>query len=113
MKYPQRPPRIQLFPKTRPFFFVTFNTADRRRSLANEQIHSCFLEFCQRAFEEHQVSVGRYVIMPDHIHLFVSLPDNGILLQHWVRALKTSLGKELLRVGEPKPHWQPGFSTMS
>ena len=31
---------------------------------------SCIL----RAREEHNVAVGRYVIMPDHIHLFVAMP---------------------------------------
>ena len=47
--------------------------------------------------------------MPDHIHLFVKLPPEGITLPKWLQALKAILGKELLRQGQQKPHWQEGF----
>ncbi|MFN2621545.1 MAG: transposase [Chthoniobacterales bacterium] len=47
--------------------------------------------------------------MPDHLHLFVAIPPTGIRLSEWVRALRTVLGKELLRLGFQKPHWQEGF----
>ena len=46
--------------------------------------------------------------MPDHLHLFVWLAAETDLAA-WVQALKTVLGKELLRLGHPKPHWQEGF----
>jgi hypothetical protein len=52
---------------------------------------------------------GRYVIMPDHIHLFVAFPATGITLSKWIKSLRSVLGKELLRVGVQKPHWQEGF----
>jgi REP element-mobilizing transposase RayT len=47
--------------------------------------------------------------MPDHVHLFVFMPPEGILLAKWIEAIRTVLGKELLRLGEQKPHWQEGF----
>jgi REP element-mobilizing transposase RayT len=47
--------------------------------------------------------------MPDHIHLFVAFPMTGLTLSEWIGALKTMLGKELLRLGKQKPHWQEGF----
>lgn len=47
--------------------------------------------------------------MPDHLHLFVAFPPEGITLPKWVQSLRTILGKELLRVGFQKPHWQEGF----
>ncbi|MBA3650238.1 MAG: transposase [Chthoniobacterales bacterium] len=58
---------------------------------------------------EHEVAVGHYVIMPDHIHLFIYLPVTEVTLERWIRMLRTVLGKELLRLGAQKPHWQEGF----
>lgn len=47
--------------------------------------------------------------MPDHIHFFVALPETVATLPKWVQMLRTVLGKELLRLGIQKPHWQEGF----
>ena len=77
--------------------------------LARPEIHDRFRAFCLRGASENHVAVGRYVIMPDHIHLFVYLPSVGLTLGDWVRMLRVVLGKELLRSGNQKPHWQEGF----
>lgn len=76
--------------------------------LAREEIHQCFQTFCHAA-EQFDVAVGRYVLMPDHVHLFVAFPPTGITLSKWVQSLRTVPGKELLRLGFQKPHWQEGF----
>ena len=47
--------------------------------------------------------------MPDHMHLFVFVPDPGLPLSRWMQALKSVLGKTLLKQGVEKPHWQEGF----
>ena len=108
-EYPDRPPRLELFSSVRPFYFLTFNTWHRIKILANEKVHEAFLAFARRAYYEHAVAVGRFVIMPDHIHLFVVLPEDGPRLVAWVKGLKTVLGKTLLQSGISKPHWQEGF----
>src|SRR5450432_4353867 len=98
-RFPKRPRRLELlFSSVRPFYFVTFNTHERLSLLAREEIHTVFHSFCTRA-EGHNIAVGRYVIMPDHIHLFVILPPTGLTLSDWIQALKTVIGKELLRLG--------------
>jgi len=108
-KYPRRPARLEwLFQNVRPFYFVTFNTYKRLPILAQPEVHQTFCLFCRRA-EERNVAVGRYVLMPDHVHLFVALPPEGITLAHWVQALKSITGKKLLEFGFSKPHWQEGF----
>ena len=107
--HPRRPPRLVLYRGMRPFYFLTFNTAHRARILDNEPLHAAFLSFCLRAEAEHGIAVGRYVLMPDHIHLFVFLPEGRAILTRWVASLKTVLGKSLLAQGRNKPHWQPGF----
>jgi REP element-mobilizing transposase RayT len=107
--FPARPPRLdRLFSSIQPFYFVTFNTHKRAAILARPELHEAFRTFCTRA-AEHDIAVGRYVIMPDHIHLFVALPETAKTLTRWMQMLKTVVGKELLRLGCHKPHWQEGF----
>jgi putative transposase len=107
--YPRRSPRLEpLFASIRPFYFVTFNTYKRRPFLARRDVHEAFRSYCWHA-ENYDVAVGRYVIMPDHIHLFVVLPETGTTLRKWVQMLRTVIGKGLLRSAVAKPHWQEGF----
>jgi len=108
-RFPKRPPRLELlFSSVRSFYFVTFNTHQRVSLLARDDVHDAFHSFCIRA-QDRDIAVGRYVIMPDHVHLFVAFPLAGLALFEWIHALKTVLGKQLLRLGFQKPHWQEGF----
>jgi len=106
--FPKRPPRLErIFAELDPFYFVTFNTFPRRPILATTEVHTCFRSFAQKA-KSFNVAVGRYVIMPDHIHLFVMLPREGLVLGEWTKALKRTLGKTLIQTGHSLPHWQKG-----
>ena len=90
-----------------PIFFVTTCVFDRKPVLASSELHQAFVEFAHRG-EEHGAYVGSYVIMPDHLHLFVALADDQ-LLGDWVKSLKNSLSKALRIAGISAPHWQKGF----
>ncbi len=108
-EHPHRPPRLeQLFSNLEPFYFVTFNTYKRLPLLARPEIHDAFREFCVRA-QDHSVAVGSYVLMPDHIHLFVFISEHDTTLEKWVQSLRSVIGKQLLELGIEKPHWQEGF----
>jgi REP element-mobilizing transposase RayT len=108
-RHPRRPPRLEwLFSHVHPLYFITFNTYKRLTFLARPEIHETFSAFCIRA-QEHNVAVGRYVLMPDHVHLFVAIPPQGITVVKWVQALRSVVGKTLLALGFEKPHWQEGF----
>jgi putative transposase len=107
-RFPRRPPRLPaIFPHLRPLFFVTFNTHQRYPLLASEPFHHAWLDFALHA-PAHGAWPGRYVIMPDHVHLFVALADDT-RLSVWMQSLKSVLGKTLLGHGHAKPHWQEGF----
>lgn len=96
-----------VFPRA-PIFFVTACTHSRARWLDSGMIHRCFIDFCSRAVERG-VLVGRYVLMPDHFHVFVSLHPGSLRLSDWVKSLKNTLSKTLRAMGKPAPHWQDGF----
>jgi REP element-mobilizing transposase RayT len=87
-----------------PLYFVTFNTARRRRVLANNDVFECFRDFATKG-RDRDIAVGRYVLMPDHVHLFVCGPREFDLSQ-WIRILKRVLSRVLV---VEHPHWQEGF----
>jgi putative transposase len=91
-----------------PIYFVTACTAERRPLLANGSIHESFLHFAGNA-SARGAWVGRYVLMPDHLHLFVIIVDERIQLSVWIGSLKNSISRVLRAEGEPSPHWQKGF----
>jgi len=53
-----------------PVFFITTCTHHRQAILANAQVAKILVEEWQGALERHGWMVGRYVIMPDHVHFF-------------------------------------------
>jgi REP element-mobilizing transposase RayT len=103
---PERPPRLdRIFDcYDPPLYFVTFNTEKRRKTLATPEIHERLITFA-RVGEARGVGLGRYVVMPDHIHLFVR-GNLDFVLSQWVRLLKRELSKAIVVA---PPHWQSGF----
>src|SRR5437764_14928709 len=101
-----RPPSVALgISKIRsPAVFRDPQYTQRRKLLANGQVHSRLIEFAKLG-EQRGIALGRYVIMPDHIHLFVRGGIDFVLIQ-WARMLKRSLSKA---ISAPLPHWQKGF----
>ena len=67
-----------------------------------------FREFGIRAYDDHNIAVGRYLIMPDHLHLFVSGPGD-FQLGRWVGTLKQFLARRILIGQSVEPFWQRGF----
>ena len=93
-------------PRGRPVFFVTICAADRRPWLDRPEIHQAFVDFCAQSPERVGAWVGKYVLMPDHVHLFVSV-EGPQALSRWVGALKSHLAKVRRKIGEVPPGAQP------
>src|SRR3712207_6039914 len=97
---PRLPPRLdRVFART-PLYFVTFCPYRRRPLLATPAVHDAFIGFAERAYNEHNIAIGRYVIMPDHVHLFVC-GDAEFRLGRWVAMLKQALAKACSRSPVP------------
>ena len=90
-----------------PVYFVTFNTMYRAKILDNKNVYDLFVEYALKNLEQGR-AVGKFVIMPDHIHLFVRLSDEN-KLSDFVRLLKHSLTRYLRGCEKVKEVWQPGF----
>jgi REP element-mobilizing transposase RayT len=76
--------------------------------LARAAIHSAFVRFAKRAECDFNIAVGRYVIMPDHVHLFVC-GDADFVLGRWVGGLKQTLAKAIDLSRSSGQIWQEGF----
>jgi REP element-mobilizing transposase RayT len=90
-----------------PLYFVTFNTQSRRPLLARQEVFDVFVAYARKNVEAGR-AVGRFVIMPDHIHLFVRIGSDS-RLNDFIRLLKQALTKELRRMNITGDIWQPGF----
>ncbi len=100
--YAKLPPRLTRIFANNPVFFVTFCTHRRRKLLATKSVNAAFVEFGIRAHAEQNVAVGRYVIMPDHLHLFVCGADD-FQLGGWIGMLKQHLGKVMGQAETARP----------
>ncbi|MBA3651484.1 MAG: transposase [Chthoniobacterales bacterium] len=94
----------------RPTLFVTVCTLHRRKITSLAVAHDVFEKYALRARAQFNVAVGRYVIMPNHVHLFVQ-GDLNFRLERWVSGLKRAISISL-GCSSAKPLWQPGFSTI-
>jgi putative transposase len=133
---PPRLKRLDRLYKNHPIYFVTACTENRRPILAKDKVHYDFKFFCVKGLSQG-VFVGKYVLMPDHLHLFVAFGaeyesalaqrfrirrarakrlavaavyDRRLsFLSEWVKSLKNSLSKTLRQMKIPSPHWQKDF----
>ena len=104
----QRLSRLNLVFVRSPIYFVTACTQNRRNILPTRAIHETFLRFGQEG-PSHGAWIGAYVIMPDHLHLFVATDDEQIAISAWMKSLKNTISKTLRENGVAPPHWQKTF----
>jgi putative transposase len=91
-----------------PVYFLTACVQAKRALLARPEIHEVFIRFAQEASKRH-VFVGRYVLMPDHLHLFAAFSLPAPLISKWMKAMKGTLSEALRNAGVRGPYWQKGF----
>jgi putative transposase len=103
-----RPPRLTpIFARyDSPLFFVTACTLYRQKFPSLDETHAAFLLYGKRA-QCFNIAVGRYVIMPDHIHFFVR-GSHDFILSDWMKGLKRGIANRLSSLGK-NFRWQPGF----
>jgi REP element-mobilizing transposase RayT len=107
----QTPPRLpQVFQfHAEPLFFLTFCTLHRRPILARASVAEAIDRYGQIGEATGKAAIGRFVIMPDHLHLFVRIGP-AMRLGIWVRGLKRAISAALAAEGlQEKSLWQPGF----
>jgi len=99
-KHPARHPPIEQ-PNRMPIIFLTVCTHKRKPILVSEEIHQTLRSAWGSS---DQWIVGKYIIMPDHIHLFCSPSTNEPLsIQQWIAFWKRLVSQNY---PELQPMWQ-------
>ncbi|MFL6521687.1 MAG: REP-associated tyrosine transposase [Chthoniobacterales bacterium] len=79
-----------------PIYFITTCTFRRRRILASSNVASILIDEWRAARRRHGWAIGRYVIMPDHVHFFCSAEVDAKplsqLLQFWKQWTSKRIG---------------------
>jgi putative transposase len=84
--------------------FVTFSCYHRLPKLATGQARSVFEQSLERTRTTYAFCVLGYVVMPEHVHLLLTEPQDQALSVA-LQALKQSVSRKLaLRAAEP--FWQ-------
>ncbi|MDB5335934.1 MAG: hypothetical protein JWN70_1553 [Planctomycetaceae bacterium] len=80
--------------------FDTICTKDRTPWLANQEVHTTLKEVWQEA---EAWLMGKYVVMPDHVHFFAWYTRSMIKYEGWVRYWKSQFSK---KYKHPECEWQ-------
>lgn len=93
-----------------PIYFITTCTFKRRPILASSEVARILIHEWHNARYRHGWAVGRYVIMPNHVHFFCSAEMDAKALPRFIQAWKQWTSKRI--GGELKfarPIWQEEF----
>ena len=99
-----RPRRLGLIYFRSPLFFVTFCTRNRTKIPSLELAQHSIENYGRLGLISFDVAIGRYVLMPDHVHLFVR-GNRRFVLSSWVAGLKRAMSVAVKK----QRLWQPGF----
>jgi putative transposase len=93
-----------------PIFFITTNTARRRHILTQPANARILIDEWRQAYKRHDWAIGRYVVMPDHVHFFCTPVHDEKSLSEFMMAWKQWTSKRIFReCGIRPPIWQPEF----
>jgi putative transposase len=78
-----------------PIYFVTTCTKNRRQLLASDEVAKVLTDEWRAAHDRHGWAVGRYVIMPDHVHFFCRPELDAKTLSEFVRNWKSYTSRRI------------------
>jgi putative transposase len=80
-----------------PIYFITTCTFKRRPVLTRGGVANILIDEWRDAHKRHGWAIGRYVIMPDHVHFFCSAESNAKSLPAFMQAWKQWTSKRIAR----------------
>ncbi len=114
MKRSARPkrksPRLEGFDYAEPrCYFVTICTFRRRAAFAESRMNRAVLSQLREDSDGHDIVLHAWCLMPDHIHLLVELPGEGLSLPAWVGPFKSRTTLLAWAIGFQGRLWQRRF----
>ena len=93
-------------------YFITVCTHERKPLLIRPEATAVLLREWRAAKNRHGWLIGRYVVMPDHVHFFCAERADGLIrpLSQFMDKWKEWTAKGICAAEElPPPVWQRGF----
>jgi REP element-mobilizing transposase RayT len=91
-----------------PIYFITTCTVRRRPILATHEVAAIMIDEWRNAHDRHGWALGRYVIMPDHVHFFCRAELDSkalpVFMQRWKEWTSKQVARDLKVSGRV---WQP------
>jgi REP-associated tyrosine transposase len=85
-----------------PIYFVTTCTKNRRQFLASDEMAKVLIREWHAAHKRHGWAIGRYVIMPDHVHFFCRPELNAKTLSEFVGNWKSWTSRKIHALNLPR-----------
>lgn len=94
-----------------PLYFITTCVNDRKSILSSDSVENILFDEWRQALDRHGWAIGRYVIMPDHVHFFCrAVADAKGSLSDFIGRWKQWTSKRIISLlGVAAPFWQEGF----
>lgn len=85
-----------------PIYFITTCTNNRRQVLARDEVAKVLVDEWRVGHGQHGWAVGRYVIMPDHVHFFCRPERDAKKLSEFVGFWKSYTSRRINALGSPR-----------
>jgi putative transposase len=90
--------------------FITTCLAGRRPLLATDEVHEILKNIWATSTSTDGWFVGRYVLMPDHVHLFAVPTLEAKALADWMKTWKSVSSRQIARARHVNPPiWQAEY----
>jgi putative transposase len=85
-----------------PIYFVTTCVKNRKQILASDEVANILIAEWHAAHDRHGWAVGRYVVMPDHVHFFCRPELDAKPLSDFVGFWKSYTSRKIQALGLPR-----------
>jgi putative transposase len=85
-----------------PIYYITTCVRHRKTVLAEDEAARILVEEWRAAYTRHGCAVGRYVIMPDHVHFFCRAETGAKTLSDFVGNWKGWTSRAINALGQPR-----------
>jgi len=93
-----------------PICYITTSTRNRKAVLAQPELAGILVQEWRAAHRRHGWAIGRYVIMPDHVHFFCRAEMNAKPLSQFMALWKSHTSREI-KASRP-PRSAPAATTL-
>ena len=88
----------------------TLCVKNRNKILDDSLVHDVLKDIWEQSAERNHWFVGRYVIMPDHLHFFACPGTNAMQMSKWMQLFKSMSSRRINRLLNLQgPIWQRDY----